>query len=87
MAANMISKYVWLLETLRRHKHLRRDEINRLWVLNESLSQGRPLSRRTLYTYMRAIEQTFDINIEYNPPTMSITSMTAFATPRCTTGS
>lgn len=66
MAANMISKYVWLLETLRRHKHLRRDEINRLWVLNESLSQGRPLSRRTLYTYMRAIEQTFDINIEYN---------------------
>lgn len=69
MSKNLINKYIWLVDTIMRHKSITRSELNVLWVKNESLSDGNPLPRRTFYNYCRAIEDTFDINIACNSST------------------
>lgn len=69
MARNLINKYVWLVDTIMRHKCITRNELNALWVKNKELSDGNPLPRRTFYSYCRAIEEVFDINIACNQST------------------
>lgn len=63
MARNLLSKYVWLVDTISRYKYITRAEINELWLKNKEVSEGNPLPRRTFYNYCRAIEETFDIRI------------------------
>lgn len=62
MNKNLISRYIWLVDTLRSHGFLTRAEINSLW-LKSSLSNGDPLPERTFYHYRRAIEEIFNIDI------------------------
>ncbi|MCX4276479.1 MULTISPECIES: WYL domain-containing protein [Muribaculum] len=68
MARDLFSRYIWLIDTIRRYGSLTRDEINRLWM-KSPYSNGEPLPRRTFYTYRNAIEELFKINIECNPST------------------
>lgn len=56
-------QYVWLLETLRRYKRLRLEEINELWLKND-LSEGVPMARSSFNYHRKNIEEMFDINIE-----------------------
>lgn len=53
MARDIIGRYVWIVDTLSRYKHLSREEINRLWV-NSHLSDGNPIPERTFYSYRRS---------------------------------
>ena len=68
MAKDLLSKYIWLIDTIKRHGRITRGEINRCWQ-NSSLSNGESIPRRTFYNYRQAIEDLFDINIECDPST------------------
>lgn len=68
MPKNMLNTYIWLVDTIRSHGAITRDELNRLWV-RSPLSNGTPMARRTFYNYRNAIEELFKINIECNSST------------------
>ena len=68
MSKNLLNRYVWLVDTIRRHGTISRDRLNRLWM-QSPFSDGTPLPRRTFYNYRNAIEELFKINIECNPAT------------------
>lgn len=68
MARNLLSRYVWLIDTIKRYGNITREELNRLWALSP-LGDGEPLPRRTFYNYRNAIEELFGISIQCNPAT------------------
>lgn len=65
MNGNLISRYVWLVDTLNTHGQLSREQINDLWKASP-LSDGNPLPDRTFYHYRRAAEEIFKIEIGCN---------------------
>lgn len=65
MARDLISRYIWIVDTLNRYGRLSREEIDRLW-LRSPLSDGNPIPPRTFYHYRRAIEENFHIDILCN---------------------
>ena len=65
MNKNLISRYIWLVDTLTTHGKLTREQINELWMKSR-LSGGNPLPERTFYNYRRAVEEAFKIEIGCN---------------------
>jgi len=65
MARDIISRYIWLVDTLTRYKKLTREEINSLW-LRSPFSDGHKIPERTFFHYRRAIEENFHIDIRCN---------------------
>lgn len=63
MARDLISKYIWIIDTLTRYKRLTKEELGNLWKRSH-LSGGEPLPDRTFYHYRRAIEEIFNIIIQ-----------------------
>ena len=63
MAANLFGRYVWLIDTLRRHKRLTFQEISELWQ-ESGLSYGEELPLRTFHNHQKAIKDIFDVYIE-----------------------
>lgn len=63
MTQNLIGKYIWIIDTLTRHRKLSKEELNRLWLRSE-ISGGDPLPDRTFYHYRRSIEEIFRIEIK-----------------------
>ena len=47
MARDLISRYVWIVDTLSRYERLTREELNALWVKSH-LSDGTPLPELSL---------------------------------------
>lgn len=68
MSRNLFSKYIWLIDTIRRHGMITREDLNVLWK-KSPFSDGEPMPRRTFYNYRNAIEELFKINIECNTAT------------------
>lgn len=68
MAKDLFSKYIWLIDTIKRHGRITREEINRCWKLSP-FSNGDTIPRRTFYNYRLAIEELFNINIECDSST------------------
>lgn len=68
MPKNLFTRYIWIIDTIKRYGHITREELNRLWILSP-FSNGEPLARRTFYNYRAAIEDLFKISIECNPST------------------
>ncbi len=68
MSKNMLNIYIWLVDTIRSHGAITREELNRLWV-RTPFSGGMPLPRRTFYNHRNAIAEVFKIDIECNPST------------------
>ncbi len=68
MAHNLLGRYVWLVDTIRRYGSITRDKLGQLW-LQSPYSDGNPLPRRTFYNYRQAIEELFNIEIRCNPST------------------
>ena len=62
MARDLISRYVWIVDTLSRYERLTKEELQRLW-LRSPVSDGEPLPERTFYNYRRAVEEVFHIKI------------------------
>lgn len=63
MASNLINKYVWLVDTIYRKKKITFEEINRRWMEND-LSEGEELSKRTFHKWRIAVEEIFGLIIE-----------------------
>ena len=68
MARNLLGRYVWLIDTIRRYGSIKRGKLNELWI-KSPFSNGEPLPRRTFYNYREAIEELFSISIHYDPAT------------------
>lgn len=64
MVRNLLDQYIWLVNTIYRARRIAFDELNRLWIQNEDLSDGKGLNIRTFHRHRNAIESLFDINIE-----------------------
>lgn len=62
MARDLISRYVWIVDTLSRYEGLSRQQLNKLWV-RSPLSNGEEIPERTFFNYRRAIEENFHIDI------------------------
>ena len=60
---NTISKYVWVVETILRHKKITFKELGELWLRDE-ISGGVELPKRTFDNWRYAIWDMFGINIE-----------------------
>jgi hypothetical protein len=68
MAANQFGRYVWLIDTLRRHEHLTYKEISDKWQHSGlSYGEGDELPLRTFHNHRRAIFDIFNIIIEVDP--------------------
>lgn len=63
MARNLINRYVWLVDTISRYGRITLKELNAIWLDNE-ISEGKPLARRTFFHYRDGVEEMFDINIQ-----------------------
>ncbi len=68
MPRNLLGRYVWLIDTIRRHGSITRAKLDELWR-RSPVSDGAPLPRRTFYNYRGAIEELFNITIECDPVT------------------
>lgn len=51
-----------MLDTIKRYGRITRDELNKAWM-RSSLSDGKPIQRRTFLNYRNAIERLFNVNI------------------------
>lgn len=63
MPTPLFKRYIWLLETIANSGQITLEEINRKW-LRTSMSEGKPIPKRTFHNHRIAIEEMFDINIE-----------------------
>lgn len=68
MARNLLNKYFWIIDTIRRRRRIPRRELAQLW-LQSPVSEGRPLTRRTFYNYREAIAEVFGLDIECDAST------------------
>ncbi len=68
MAKNVISKYIWIVDTIERYGSITRERLNELWKQSD-FSNGEPLPRRSFYNYRNGIADTLGIDIELNPAT------------------
>lgn len=65
MAQNLVSKYIWIIDTLTKYRRLTKKDLNELWMKSE-VSGGEPLPDRTFFHYRRSIEEIFRIEIKCN---------------------
>ena len=63
MAQNQMNKYVWLVNTIHRARKISFEEINRRWLDND-LSEGLEIPKRTFHKWRIAIEELFGLIIE-----------------------
>lgn len=68
MAKNLISKYIWLVDTIERYGSISRERINELWM-ESPFGNGNPMPRRTFFNYRNGIADTLGIDIEFNKST------------------
>ena len=63
MAQNQMNKYVWLVDTIHRAGKISLEDINRKWLDND-LSEGIEIPKRTFHKWRIAIEEMFGLIIE-----------------------
>lgn len=62
MTNQLIERYIWIIDTIQRHKRISREKLNELWMRSH-LSEGSRLTRRTFYNYRNGIERTMGVVI------------------------
>ena len=62
MAKDKIGIYIWIVDTILKHKRISKNNLNDLWI-KSPYSEGNPMADRTFYKYRRAIEDTFNVEI------------------------
>lgn len=69
MPKDLFSRYVWIVDTIRRHGTITRRQLNEKWKKSQFSEGGQPLTRRTFYNYRNAISDLFQVDIVCNPVT------------------
>jgi DUF2075 family protein len=67
MAKNYLKRYVWLIDTIKRHGHITFSHLSNLWEgcgLNNNIRDERKLPERTFHNHIIAIEDIFGIKIK-----------------------
>ena len=64
MAKNYFNRYVWLIDTIYRYRHISLPEISRQWQRSSLNEDGSPFAERTFHHHREAIEETFGIEIK-----------------------
>ena len=64
MAKNYLNRYVWLIDTIKRHGHITLSEISRQWQDSSLNDTGEGLPERTFFNHRDAIADTFGIEIK-----------------------
>ncbi len=68
MPRDLFSRYIWIVDTIRRHRRITRQQLDELWR-RSPYGNGEAMPRRTFYNYRNAIEELFGISIECNSAT------------------
>lgn len=69
MARDLLNRYIWIVDTLKRCGRISRTELDRRWA-NSPYSNGESrIPRRTFYNYRQAIEELFSVTISCDPAT------------------
>lgn len=68
MAKDLFRRYLWMIDTIRRHGRISRADFDRSWS-RSLFSDGRPMPRRTFFNYRQAIEELFCVEIKCDPRT------------------
>lgn len=63
MANDLLNRYVWLVDTIKRYGRITRRELDQCWERSKFFD-GKNLSRRTFFNYRQSIEELFNITIE-----------------------
>lgn len=63
MSKNLLNKYAWLVETIYNSNGITLNEIREKWLEND-MSEGVPLARRTFHKWCEAAQEMFGVNIE-----------------------
>lgn len=69
MARDQLSRYIWIVDTIRRYRRISFGRIRDLWRDSPFSTHGETLPRRTFYNYRQAILEIFGIEICYNATT------------------
>lgn len=65
MAANLIARYIWEINTVAKSRHgLTLEELNEKWEDNDRLYDGKPIVRKTWFEHRRQIETQFGVIIK-----------------------
>ncbi|MCM1450918.1 MAG: WYL domain-containing protein [Clostridium sp.] len=68
MARDLLSRYLWLIDLIKRYGRVSRAEINEQWKKSR-LGNGEDMPRRTFYNYREAIAELFNIEIQCDAST------------------
>ncbi|MDE6510924.1 MAG: WYL domain-containing protein, partial [Muribaculaceae bacterium] len=60
MAKDKIASYIWIIDTILKHKRISKTDLNELWM-KSPYSGGNPMADRTFYKFSRSIEESFNI--------------------------
>ena len=64
--ALLLSRYIWLLDTIYSAGYITRDEINRRWSRSQISEGETEISERTFHRYKDAIQELFQIDIAFS---------------------
>lgn len=63
MAKDLLNRYIWIVDTIRRYGRISRRELNDLWSRTPYAEGELEIPRRTFFNYRQAIEELFAIRI------------------------
>ena len=69
MARDLLNRYIWIIDTIRRYGRISRRELNECWERSPYSDGEREIPRRTFFNYRIAIEELFSLTIECDPRT------------------
>ncbi len=65
---NLLTRYIWIVDTLRRVGRISRAELSDRWKASP-VSDGRPLARRTFYNYREGIYRLLGVEVKLDAST------------------
>lgn len=68
MSKDLLNRYIWIVDTVKRYGRITREELNACWR-RSPYSDGEDIPRRTFYNYRQAIGEIFKISLECDPST------------------
>jgi len=69
MAASLINKYIWIIDTIQRRGPITFADLRNYWKRDTSISGGNEMPRRSFLNYRNGAEEIFKVDINYNAST------------------
>lgn len=69
MAKDLLNRYIWIIDTIRRYGRISRRQLDECWRRSPYGNGELSIPRRTFFNYRHAIEELFSLSIECDPST------------------